>query len=316
MPLKARLDAYGTLHHVIAKGVERSPIFRDDTDITDFLERLGTLAEETKTTVYAWALIPNHFHILLSSGPHNLPYFMRRLLTGYAIGFNRRHKRAGHLFQNRYTSVVCEEDPYFMELIRYIHLNPFMAHIVDSMEQLDSYRFAGHSVIMGKNYLSWQDTGYVFSWFDSSRKSYRSFIQKSIDHGTTELDRDGLIRSLGERLEASHTKGRDLVLTDQRILGAGDFVEQLLEQKIKQQNISLAERTHAMEDILKRHCKEVGITVRELQGGNSAMPFPRIRSEIAYVLTKEPGMSYAEIARQLGVSHVAVSKMMKKENRP
>jgi REP element-mobilizing transposase RayT len=121
MPRKARLDAYSTLHHVMARGIERSSIFRGDKDRTDFLEHLGSLAEETKTTIYAWALIPNHFHILLRSGKEGLSYFMRRLLTGYAVRFNRKYKRSGHLFQNRYTSIVCEEEPYFMELIRYIH---------------------------------------------------------------------------------------------------------------------------------------------------------------------------------------------------
>jgi len=85
MPRKARFDVYGTVHHVIARGIERSSIFRDDTDRLDFIERLGTLVEGTKTTVYAWALIPNHFHILLSSGPHGLPHFMRRLLTGITV---------------------------------------------------------------------------------------------------------------------------------------------------------------------------------------------------------------------------------------
>ena len=315
MPRKARLDVYGTIHHVIARGIELSPIFRDDADRSDFIERLGALVEETKTTLYAWALIPNHFHILLRSGPRGLSHFMRRLLTGYAVRFNRRYKRAGHLFQNRYSSIVCEEDPYFMELIRYIHLNPIMAHIVKTMEELDFYRFTGHSVIMGKNHFLWQDTGYVLSWFGSSRESYRSFIKKGIDHDITDLDGGGLIRSSGGRLEASNTKGIDRVLNDQRILGTGDFVEQLLKQKIKQQNISPTEHIHAMEDILRRYCTEAGITIKELQGGSRVMPLPRIRSEIAYALTKELGMSCAEIARQLGVPHVAVSKMMKKENR-
>lgn len=312
MPRKARLDAYNTLQHVMARGIERSLVFRDNHDRMDFLEHLGSLSEEAKTTVYAWALMPNHFHILLRSGPGGLPHFMRRLLTGYAVRFNKRHTRAGHLFQNRYTSIVCEEDPYFMELVRYIHLNPVMAHIVETMEQLDSYRFAGHSVIMGTHHLPWQDTKYVLSWFNASRKSYRSFIQKGIDHGVADLEGGGLIRSLGGRLEASCTQGRDRVLTDQRILGTGDFIEQLLKQKMQKRNISRTEKAHAMENIFRRYCRKAGIAMRALKAGSRAVPIPRIRSEIAYALIKELGLSYAEIARQLGVSHVAVSKMIKR----
>lgn len=90
----------------MARGIERSLIFRDDKDRTLFLERLGLLSEILQTPLYAWALIPNHFHLLLRSGPDGLSHFMRRLLTGYAVSFNKRHKRSGHLFQNRFTSIV------------------------------------------------------------------------------------------------------------------------------------------------------------------------------------------------------------------
>jgi len=99
MPRQARLDAPGTLHHVIIRGLERGMIVRDDTDRDAFVARLGDVAQATRTAIYAWALLPNHAHLLLRSGPGGLPRFMRRLLTGYAITFNRRHKRVGYLFQ-------------------------------------------------------------------------------------------------------------------------------------------------------------------------------------------------------------------------
>ena len=74
---------------------------------------------------------------------------MRRLMTGYAVTFNKRHKRSGHLFQNRYKSIVCEEDPYLLELIRYIHLNPLRAKLVQDLKELDKYPWTGHSAILG-----------------------------------------------------------------------------------------------------------------------------------------------------------------------
>lgn len=313
MPRKARLDAFNTLHHVMARGIERSPIFRDNKDRTDFLEHVGSLAEETQTPIYAWALIPNHFHILLRSGKKGLSYFMRRLLTGYAVRFNRRHTRSGHLFQNRYISIICDEEPYFMELIRYIHLNPLKAHVVKTMEELDSYRWSGHHIVMGKKDLSWQDVGYVLSWFKGSRKSYRTFIQKGVETPEADLDGGGLIRSSGGKI--SQTQRKNPVLADQRILGAGDFVERLLEKKMKQKNLSLAEHQHKMDEILQTHCKKTDITLKELRGGSRTRQISCIRSEIAHALTEELGIPYAEIARQLGVSHVAVAKMMKKESK-
>ena len=104
MPRKARLDAPGTLHHVIIRGIERRPIVDDEKDRENFVLRLGRLAAETETGIFAWTLMTNHAHILIKSGSFGLPNFMRRLLTGYAITYNLRHRRHGHLFQNRYPS--------------------------------------------------------------------------------------------------------------------------------------------------------------------------------------------------------------------
>ena len=74
----------------------------------------------------------------------------RRLMTGYVVNFNKRHKRSGHLFQNRYKSIVCEEYSYLLELVRYIHLNPLRAGLVKDLKELDKYPWSGHSVILGR----------------------------------------------------------------------------------------------------------------------------------------------------------------------
>ena len=150
MPRQPRLDAPGLLQHVMARGIERRKIFLDDKDRESFLERFANILEETQTQCYAWALIPNHFHLLLRTGPTPLSKVMRRLMTGYAVTFNKRHKRSGHLFQNRYKSVVCEEDAYLLELIRYIHLNPLLASLVQNLQKLDKYPWTGHSAILGR----------------------------------------------------------------------------------------------------------------------------------------------------------------------
>jgi REP element-mobilizing transposase RayT len=134
----------------MARGIERRELFRDKKDRKSFLDRLAIILEETKTQCYAWALIPNHFHLLLRTGPAPLSKVMRSLMTGYAVTFNKRHKRIGHLFQNRYKSIVCEEDAYLLELIRYIHLNPLRAGLVRDLKELDKYPWTGHSAMLGR----------------------------------------------------------------------------------------------------------------------------------------------------------------------
>jgi REP element-mobilizing transposase RayT len=112
VPRKARIDAPGALHHIIIRGIEQRQIFYDDRDRDQFLQRLEDILPDTETPCYAWALIPNHVHLLLKTGLTPIATIMRRLLTGYAVYFNRRHKRNGHLFQNRYKSILCQEDAY------------------------------------------------------------------------------------------------------------------------------------------------------------------------------------------------------------
>ncbi|KKK58644.1 hypothetical protein LCGC14_3042380, partial [marine sediment metagenome] len=130
MPRLARLDAPGVFHHVMIRGIERRKIFWNKKDREDFLDRLGKLLPETRTGCYGWAFLSNHAHFLFRTGKAPLSTLMRRLLTGYVLSFNKRHRRSGQLFQNRFKSIVCQEDIYLKELVRYIHLNPIRAGLV------------------------------------------------------------------------------------------------------------------------------------------------------------------------------------------
>jgi putative transposase len=128
----------------MVRGINKEDIFIDDTDRSDFLRRLGGSVTEDKSVVYAWALMRNHVHLLIRSGVKGIGSIMRRLLTGYAVSFNKRHQRTGHLFENRYKSILCEEEPYLLELVRYIHLNPLRAGITKDLKSLGSYPWSGH----------------------------------------------------------------------------------------------------------------------------------------------------------------------------
>jgi putative transposase len=105
MPCKSRIDAPGALQHVIARGINRQRIFRDDPDKRNFLDRLSALLKDSGIKCYAWAVLENHFLLLLRSGAVPISTLMRRPLTGYAVCYNLRHERSGHLFQNRYKSI-------------------------------------------------------------------------------------------------------------------------------------------------------------------------------------------------------------------
>ena len=180
MQRTARLDAPGVLHHVMIRGIERQKIFRNDKDREDFIERLEVLCPETQTSFYGWAFMSNHAHFLFRTGRTPLSRLMRRLLTGYVIGFNRRHKRGGQLFQNRYKSIVCQDDAYLQELVRYVHLNPVRARIVKTLDELKTYKYCGHSSLMGKTKRNWQDTDYVLSYFGKRKTQARKVRARSL----------------------------------------------------------------------------------------------------------------------------------------
>ena len=94
------------------RGIERRKIFRSEHDRFNFVNRLSKLIPETKTDCFAWAILDNHAHLLLRTGGTPVSVLMSRLLTGYAGWFNKKYRRHGQLFQNRYKSILCQEDPY------------------------------------------------------------------------------------------------------------------------------------------------------------------------------------------------------------
>ena len=186
MPRKARIDAPGALHHIIVRGINRRKIFFNDQDRDDFLDRLGGILSDSKTACFAWAIMTNHLHLLLRTGTAPIATLMRRLLTGYAVSFNRRHRRHGHLFQNRYKSILCQEDLYLKELVRYIHLNPLRAGIVAELKVLDTYFYSGHCALMGKTEHGFQDVAYILNLFGGkipeARRRYLEFGETRGSH--------------------------------------------------------------------------------------------------------------------------------------
>jgi len=320
MPRGPRLDAPGTLHHVIVRGIERRKIVDNDKDREDFVTRLGSIALDTETSIYAWALMTNHAHILLRSGTTGLPTFMRRFLSGYAIMYNRRHRRYGHLFQNRYKSIVCEEDPYFKELVRYIHLNPLRAGMVETLVKLAQYKWCGHGVIMNHCRNEWQDRGYVLKWFGRKEgeaiKSYKEFVKNGITLGKRpDLTGGGLIRSMGGwSIVKAMRKGGIKEESDERILGSGDFVTEVIKHATEQVKYQLpaTEWQKSIKEEIDIQCKHEKIPVAVLQSGSRRPPLPKLRRTIALKLINEYGLSLAETARRLGISTSGVAQILRR----
>jgi len=144
MPRSRRIDAPGAVHHVMVRGVDRAPLFLDDADRARFMDVARRVVPEEGAVAYAWALMPNHVHVVLRSGPAGLSRLMARIGTTHALAFNRRHGRVGHLFQDRFKSVLVDSDVHFRWLLRYVHRNPIEGGLVSSLTELDDYPWTGH----------------------------------------------------------------------------------------------------------------------------------------------------------------------------
>jgi REP element-mobilizing transposase RayT len=318
MPRQARIDAPGALHHVIIRGIERKAIFKDAKDYRNFLDRLDLVLTETETPCFAWALMSNHAHLLLRTDLMPLSLVMRRLLTGYAQQFNRRHQRHGHVFQNRYKSVLCEQDPYLLELVRYIHLNPIRSGNVDGINKLNVYPYTGHATLMGKVKRPWQDTNYVLALFGksirTSRKAYLNFVSKGINFGRRpDLVGGGLIRSIGGWSALSVMRSSHLrVISDERILGSSDFVESVL----KHANEAYERRTLAMakgiglDALIDAAANHFQISAEIIKSASKQREACRAKSIICYLAVERLGMIGAKLARHLNLTPSAVSKLI------
>jgi REP element-mobilizing transposase RayT len=316
MPRKARIDAVGALHHIVIRGIERRSIFADDRDREDFIWRLAKVLMESETPCYAWALMRNHVHLLMRTGRVAIAALMRRVLTGYAVSFNRRHRRHGHLFQNRYKSILCEEDPYFRQLVTYIHLNPIRAGAVAQLAALKDYAWTGHSTLMGRQERPWQDTAYVLRLFGGSVSEARRNLQRRMAKWQAkgrckELTGGGLIRSAGgwQAVKEAYRDGIR-ISSDERILGSSEFVKNTLEAAGEELDRRMRLRKAGLDlsAVIGEVCRYLEVDASELTGVTQKVPITRARALIGYMATRELAISGSAVARRLNQDRSAVSR--------
>jgi len=163
-----RLQFPGAIYHVTARGNEQRAIFRDDLDRREYLDRLGHYRERFRFQLLAYCLMTNHVHLAVRSGAVPLSRVMAGLQSSYTQWFNRRHARVGHLFQGRYKAFLVQEDRYLLALIRYIHLNPVAASVV---EDASKYSWSSDRYYRRGSGPTWLDLDAALPTLGSTRRS-------------------------------------------------------------------------------------------------------------------------------------------------
>jgi len=283
-------------------------IFRDDQDRSTFVRLLEQHLQPTGIRCYAWALQPNHFHLVLRTAEEPLATLMKPLNSRYATCYNRRYRRRGYLFQDRFKSVATQEQLYIQELVRYVHLNPIRAGQCATLADLAAYPWCGHAALMGTRANSFQDTQAVLRCFGKreaeARRAYCEFLRQGLADENDVFPptvRDG-----------THG-GTDRSRPSRWVIGDPEFVR-LAVRRDRQRRLRIARHVSDGWD-LDRLCavaaKAVGVRPVELKARSHVGPVSNGRRILAHLAHRELDVPVVEVARYLGVSGSAVSQMLR-----
>ncbi len=311
MPRYARLDAPGAMHHVMARGLEGRDLFRDDEDRRLFVELAGKVCRETGSRCLAWALMPNHIHLLLQSATSPLSVPMKRILGGHAQRFNRRHRRAGPVFQGRFKSVLVEDEAYFCELVRYIHLNPVRGGLVVNIDALDRFPWSGHRELVGAAQEGLCDVAVTMAWFGTEGESQQAALREWMVGGLTSEAGAGSPASASSPPTASAEAIQRVSEARQTagVLGTAAFEADALERAgdARAHQARHAAAGWDLGRLIVAVCTAVGANAADVRTGRRTARASEARAAIAWLARTELGVSGATLADALGVSSTAIS---------
>lgn len=286
-----RIEYPGALYHVISRGNEKQRIFSDEADRLKFLEIIKDYHARYGVLVHCYSLMDNHYHLILETPKGNLLKSMHGINGSYTGYFNRKHERAGHLFQGRYKGILVDKDEYLMPLSRYVHLNPVRAGIVQSPDQ---YRWSSYpAYVFGRRPDPWVEYSWVLSKFgdgSSSRRRYRKYVE----------DSDGEEEVLKNQYDGFILGGEGFISRIKKML-SGKPVSREIPERERLADFPLAE------DIIR--AVSLGFKVAESSITKSGRDNVA-RKAAVYLVKRYSGQSNAEIGRRFGGIHYsAVSKI-------
>lgn len=276
-PLRIEYD--GALYHLTSRGNERKAIFKDDFDRELFLTVLAQVTERFHWLCHAYCLMNNHYHLVIETSDGNLSKGMRQLNGVYTQAFNRRHRRVGHLFQGRFKGILVQKESHFLEVCRYVVLNPVRAKAVSRPREWrwSSYRATAGFTAPPKALTTVEILDYFGKRKATAQEKYRRYVQEGIAQN-----------SIWENLEA------------QSLLGVEGFAEALrphVSGKVKMKEIPKGQRLMGRPSLDKLFQK------------TEASKASRDRA-IAEAVSKY-GYGQIEVARYLKLHYATISRLVK-----
>lgn len=293
MPRQARIDVPGQYYHVISRGIERREIFSGEEDYADFLARTGVWLKKCESKCLAWCLMPNHFHFLVQRGVRPLSELMHHVMTGYAVNYNLRWQRCGHLFQNRYKAIICEVDSYFQELAPYIHLNPLRAKLVKDLDDLQNYKWCGHRALISGAPDGVVDAQALLAHYNSGGGDPLAKYMRVLREKAAEAERsEAAVNARGSRPD----------------LGKEDFLGNILRRAAALAVKPCRDRG----ELLAETARLTGVPRAEILRPSRLRAAARARAIYCCLCREQGGISGAELMVELKVNQSAVSKLIGK----
>jgi putative transposase len=316
MPRQHRIDFPGALHHVMQRGIEGGRLFRDDGDRVNFLRRVGTNFDGANQTCFVWSLMLNHVHLANQTGEQPLARAMHRLGTGYATSFNRRYERKGHLYQNRYKSLLIEDEEYLYEAIRYVLLNPVRSGQLRDLQDLLAYPWTAYPGLMGKQTIVAGDPRFTLRLFDENAANARSRLRDWLLLGMEQEDLIGLIIERGPgrpgRLVGEYSACARIGIRDSGVLGSRQFVTDVMCAAGNPDTSALEVRVSGLsvDALVAEICDGMSVDTRCLAQGRRGSDVSRARAVIAWMSTRYLGATQTDLAPVLGVCQQSVGRSL------
>ena len=312
MPRMARIESPGSLFHIMAHSIEGKQLFIDDNDRLDFLSRFAKGLKKCEFQCYAWVLMDNHYHFLIRTSHLPLHKLMRPLNSGYAGRYNRKYKKRGYLFQDRFKSVLCQEQEYAATLIKYLHLNPLRAGKVKSFEELGAWAWSGHNFLLGKEGAKgekFQNREQALRFFgeteSSAISSYLKFLLGSCQTGNNE--QAGQLSFIEATEISGSCKGWPAVIGDP------EFAKKALENYKDYLNRKhrKAEYNVVLEEVARRVCETYSISLEELMKRGRKDKRSKARAEFCYQSHEQELIPLSVIARFLKTTIPPIAVLVK-----
>ena len=293
MARPARVEYPGALYHVITRGNNRRPVFKDDHDRSAYLKTLFQYCEQKEVELLCYCLLTNHIHLLLRTPQSNLSKMMQPFQTSYTVYFNRRHKHTGHVFEQRYKAFLVDQDNYLLQVSRYIHLNAVGARLV---ERPRDYCWSSYGAYMKEGKALGLSRALILDQFGKTEQrrisGYRDFVEGGLKRGE---------------------KWSELPVIRQAFVGDEDFADEAVE-KVKGALSTLGR--YRLQNIVRGVCTVTGLGRAELGRAGKEAHTQKGREMLMYLARRHSDASLVDIASYLGVRDIStVSHGVKRAER-